>query len=198
MLGDMFNHGLKARVDALCTELAGLLRDAPPFAPAPGASRDGADHPGVGLFVAAANGRPALAGRARRARLHRRPERPALRGLSRDPPACDRPGGRRRIFDTAGHSIGGVSQQQGGDRSLTFTSQHGLVRLADLVEIAAAAEQPAPAPHVDAPAVPAPTETPPPETDVFAKIERLAELRRKEIITEAEFTAKKTELLARL
>lgn len=39
---------------------------------------------------------------------------------------------------------------------------------------------------------------PPTETDVFAKIERLVELRRKEIITEAEFTAKKTELLARL
>src|SRR5271165_6965937 len=29
MVGDMFNHGLKARVDALCNELAGLLRSQP-------------------------------------------------------------------------------------------------------------------------------------------------------------------------
>ena len=32
MVGDMFNHGLKARVDALCNELAGLLRGQPPAA----------------------------------------------------------------------------------------------------------------------------------------------------------------------
>jgi hypothetical protein len=29
MVGDMFNHGLKARVDALCNELAGLLHSQP-------------------------------------------------------------------------------------------------------------------------------------------------------------------------
>src|SRR5271167_4139737 len=29
MVGDMFNHGLKARVDALCNELAGLLDSQP-------------------------------------------------------------------------------------------------------------------------------------------------------------------------
>src|SRR5215203_7072709 len=31
MVGDMFNHGLKARVDAICTELAILLRSQPSF-----------------------------------------------------------------------------------------------------------------------------------------------------------------------
>ena len=31
MVGDMFNSGLKARVDGLCAELAGLLRRQPPF-----------------------------------------------------------------------------------------------------------------------------------------------------------------------
>jgi hypothetical protein len=34
MVGDMFNNALKARVDALCAELAGLLRAAGLFAPA--------------------------------------------------------------------------------------------------------------------------------------------------------------------
>jgi hypothetical protein len=36
------------------------------------------------------------------------------------------------IYDTADNQIGGVSQQQSGDSSLTFVSQHGLVRVADL------------------------------------------------------------------
>src|SRR5215216_305841 len=31
MVGDMFNQGLRARVDALCTELASLLRTEPPI-----------------------------------------------------------------------------------------------------------------------------------------------------------------------
>ena len=34
--------------------------------------------------------------------------------------------------------------------------------------------------------------------EIFARIERLAELRQKGILTEEEFAAKKTELLARL
>jgi hypothetical protein len=37
-----------------------------------------------------------------------------------------------------------------------------------------------------------------PEADIFAKIERLADLRQKGILSEEEFAAKKTELLARL
>ena len=41
-------------------------------------------------------------------------------------------GGRLTVYDTGDHQIGGVSQQQGSGASLTFTSQHGLVRVADL------------------------------------------------------------------
>jgi len=36
------------------------------------------------------------------------------------------------------------------------------------------------------------------ETDIFAKIERLAELERKGILSQEEFAAKKSELLGRL
>ena len=52
MIGDMFNHGLKARVDALCSELAGLLLDQPSLAvvagQTPSQSQGGG---GVSLFV---------------------------------------------------------------------------------------------------------------------------------------------------
>jgi hypothetical protein len=36
------------------------------------------------------------------------------------------------------------------------------------------------------------------ETDIFAKIERLADLQKKGILSSEEFAAKKTELLSRL
>ena len=54
MVGDMFNQGLKYRVDALCNELAGLLRDQPLLKADAGSfqsqSQSGGD--GVSLFVA--------------------------------------------------------------------------------------------------------------------------------------------------
>jgi hypothetical protein len=65
--------------------------------------------------------------------------------------------GHVEIFDTADHRITGVSQQQSGDQSLTFVSQNGLVKVADLTRIPAnrgsepdSAKQPAPAPDTPA------------------------------------------------
>src|ERR1700689_2114333 len=50
MVGDMFNHGPKHRVDALCNELAGILREQPMSAEdAAYQSKDKAA--GVSLFV---------------------------------------------------------------------------------------------------------------------------------------------------
>ena len=99
-------------------------------------------------------------------------------------------GGQVTVYDTGDHRIGGFSQQQSGDQSLTFTSQHGLVRVADLPVVGGSAAAAAPAPA--APAAPAGAD------DIFAKIERLAELRAKDILTAQEFEAKKAELLSRL
>ena len=119
------------------------------------------------------------------------------------------------------HQITGFSQQQSGDASLTFTSQHGVVRVADLPRIGAAggaATQPRTQASKTAPTpAPRPAETPPPATsamaaappaapaagaaaddEIFSRIERLAGLRQKGILTEEEFAAKKAELLARL
>ena len=41
------------------------------------------------------------------------------------------------VYDTGSHRIFGVAQAQSGDRTLTFTSQDGLVRIADLPRVSA-------------------------------------------------------------
>jgi Short C-terminal domain len=94
------------------------------------------------------------------------------------------------VYDTGDHRIGGFSQQQSGDQSLTFTSQHGLVRVADLPVLRGSAAPAGPA--AAAPAAPAGAD------DIFARIEQLAALRAKDILTDQEFEAKKAELLSRL
>ena len=135
-------------------------------------------------------------------------------------------GGRISIYDSGDHHISGVSQQQGGDQSLTFTSQYGVVRLGDLRLVSSEdADAPAQgtspqaaAPQNIAPEYAAPEYAAPQafaaqpdapqfqnaaggaqtSTDIFATLEKLAELRQKNILSEDEFAAKKAELLARL
>ncbi|MEQ9124853.1 MAG: SHOCT domain-containing protein, partial [Alphaproteobacteria bacterium] len=129
------------------------------------------------------------------------------------------------VYDTGDHQITGFSQQQGGGQSIALTSQHGLVRIADLKVIDAAAEASSvepgsphvadkPAPTADAPepqvaAYDAPVETAPApkgaassgqsaDEDIFGKIERLAALHAKGILTDKEFEAKKADLLDRV
>ncbi len=199
MVGDMFNYGLKQRVDTLCSELAALLRGPPVFTPQTAPERFGAG----GQWWPASLGTPAAAGGQNDLRYA---YFPASRRLA------VQQGGQVRLYDTGDHQIGGVSQQQGGGQSLVFTSQHGPVHLADLPRVDAA--EPAPAadaprpplePPADAPraAEPAPPaaqfQAPPPApADPLALIERLAELHQRGILSEEEFTTKKTELLRRL
>ena len=106
------------------------------------------------------------------------------------------------VYDTLDHQIGGVSQQQGSGGSLTFTSQYGTVSISQLPIVSVdgvpsnAPEPrlaPAPVPHPE----PSRAETAQ-ETDIFAKIERLADLQKKGILSPEEFAAKKAELLSRL
>jgi hypothetical protein len=40
------------------------------------------------------------------------------------------------VYDTGPHRIYGVAQAQSGDQTLSFTSQDGLVRVADLPKVA--------------------------------------------------------------
>jgi len=215
MIGDMFNNGLKARVDALATELSGLLDRTEPFA-APTQSQSqsqGGGGAGVSLFVPGRStawwpadlGTPASVGAQNDLRYA---YFPATRRLAIDL------GGRLSVHDTGQHQISGVSQQQGPDQSVTFTSQLGLVRIADLPRVSTGegsaadrgGERPAEARPLDRSDTSASEPAPAPraphgaaaEDDVFAKIERLAALRRKDILTDEEYAAKKAELLARL
>ena len=111
-------------------------------------------------------------------------------------------GGRVTIYDTLDHQIGGFSQQQGNGGSLTFSSQYGLVEVASLPVVSVDGVPPSEAPAEWAPP-PAPSDNNPvlsgkSEGDLFALIERLADLRAKGILSDEEFAAKKTELLSRL
>ncbi len=102
--------------------------------------------------------------------------------------------------------VRGFSQQQSGDQSLTFTSQHGLVRVADLPlviaenhdlhdpSVAGSLEPTRPQKPAASAAAPAPAST----EDILTTVERLSDLRQKNILTETEFAAKKAELLSRL
>jgi len=106
------------------------------------------------------------------------------------------------VYDSLDHQIGGVSQQQGSGGSLTFTSQYGTVSVSKLPVVSVdGVPSNAPDPRL----APAPAPNPAPhraetaqETDIFAKIERLADLQQKGILSPEEFAAKKAELLSRL
>jgi hypothetical protein len=115
--------------------------------------------------------------------------------------------GRVTIYDTLDHNIGGFSQQQSYGGTLSFNSQYGLIDVGSLPVISVdgqavvAAVAPAPLPYLPAfeASVP-PSASPVPSAggDVFAMIERLADLRAKGVLSDDEFNVKKAELLARL
>src|SRR2546429_4575804 len=133
MVGDMFNHALKAMVDGLCTELAALLAASPlvPAAPArsPMSSRatphqqQGGGHPtadtqapaagswgiasppgGGGAWWPAELGMPAASGAQNAMRYAYFPaQRRLVIAVHED----------LRLYDTLDHQVRGVSQQQG-------------------------------------------------------------------------------------
>jgi Short C-terminal domain len=215
MVGDMFNHGLKAKVDGLCSELSQILA-AQPVAPVPagfqsqsqrqggGDLAGGHDFPDAGsvsLFVPEPPGR--ASGQWWPAELGF-PNGSGAQNQVRYAYFSDKHrlaielNGQVTVYDTLDHRISGVSQQQGRGGSLILASQHGTVRVSTLPVVAVDGVQTeAPEPPV-APARESDRPDGARETDLFAKIERLAELHRKGILSSDEFTAKKAELLSRL
>jgi hypothetical protein len=220
MIGDMFNHGLQATVSGLAGELAALLASAPVYAPGPGPAAPAAEAgPGpvhqanLGSWWPAELGLPGASGSQGSSRYAVFPRASRL--------AVQSGGGPVRVYDTLGHVIGGVRQQQGG---LLFTSQHGTFTVESLPLVSPGqAPPPAPGPAAGpAPvarpspaqpsgpagrtAAPAPPVAPPEQapaagTDagaVLAALERLGDLHLRGILTDEEFAAKKAELLSRL
>jgi putative oligomerization/nucleic acid binding protein len=260
MIGDMFNYSLKGRVGALCQELSSLVSGQPLLArpaqsqtqsqgggrqnqmPSFGQHQIQGGVTGSSLFVAGSGSSDwwppdlGMAGSVGAQNNIRYAYFPAARRLAIDV------NGQVTIYDTGAHQIGGFSQQQSGDQSLLFTSQFGLVRVADLPVVSrmnvsgmdasgsrsgeanpgtVKSAQPAAAATIGAETTGSASGTattssasnlvtPEPlvgltggavrmsSDEVLSLIEKVAELHAKSILTDAEFEAKKAELLSRL
>jgi hypothetical protein len=125
MVGDMFNTQLKAKLDALCSDIAAHL-DSSEMAGGPRAAGDEVSYRSAGRSAdwwPAGLGRPGAVGAQNDLRYAVFPD---TRRLVID----DR--GAITVYDTGSHRIFGVAQAQSGDQTLSFTSQDGLVRVTDL------------------------------------------------------------------
>lgn len=212
MLGDMFNYSLKGRVDALCSEISGILANQP------GLLRSGSfqsqSQSGGGQQTQAAGipmgdsslfvpdpqshwwpqdiGAPSATGSQNNVRYAY---------FANSHRLAVETNGQVWVYDTGDHQIGGFSQQQGSGGSILFTSQYGTVNLGSLPVISINGQPPKSAQATTAPvSMPPRVSSPssPNESDIFASLERLGDLHAKGILTDEEFAQKKSELLQRL
>ncbi|MET0287286.1 MAG: SHOCT domain-containing protein [Polyangiales bacterium] len=187
MVGDMFNNGLKALVDNLCNDLNRVLERGNPYVQQAQSQGYG------GSWWPSELGSPSSSGGQNDVRYayFAGPRRLAIEQ-----------NGVVTVYDTLEHQIGGVSQQQSGGYSVTFSSQFGYVDLAQLPVVSG--NQPRPQQPQQQPQSQSYSQSQPQshavenEADIFAKIEKLAALRQKGVLSEEEFSAKKAELLARI
>ena len=211
MLGDMFNHGLKNRVDSLCYDISGILANQPGLLSSGSFQSQsqggnawqtqaaGVPHGQSTLFQPdpAANWWPQDLG-APNATGSQNSVRYAYFGGARR--LAVQTGSDVWVYDTQDHQIVGFSQQQGAGGSIGFTSQYGTVNLSNLPVVSQNGQpfRPAPAPvqvpfsGVGVAAVGSAS------SDVFAALERLGSLKAQGVLTDAEFNAKKAELLSRI
>lgn len=187
MVGNMFDNALKARVDALCGELAQLLASTTVFraTATPSAATQSQGGFTSANWWPADLGVPTSSGGQNDVRYA---IFPATRRLA------IQVNGATRVFDTDEHQITGVQQQQGGGGygSVSFTSQLGTFDVSGLTELGAqqVAETPTSAP--------APQQKAGEPGSVVAAIESLAGLHQRGILSDEEFATKKAELLNRL
>ncbi|WP_165734892.1 SHOCT domain-containing protein [Pseudoalteromonas sp. C8] len=197
MVGDMFNNGLKSTVDNLCNELANILSNNQIFPVIPAGS------PGSNQWWPGNLGSPFSSGAQNNIRYAIFPNRLAVE-LN----------GQVSVYDTLDHNIGGVSQQQGNNTSLTFNSQWGTINVNTLPLISGQTPTP-PEPQKDftqqvvkpnfVPLTPNQVEAPANNTvgqysvdETLQIIEKLAQLRDSNALSDDEFNIKKSELLKRI
>jgi hypothetical protein len=128
MVGDMFNTQLKAKLDALCSDIAAHLETSGTA----GGARAAGEEVSYRSQTRTEDWWPAGLGR------------PGAVGAQNDLRYAVFPESRRLViddhgtfsaYDTGSHRIFGIAQAQSADRTLTFTSQDGLVRIADLPRV---------------------------------------------------------------
>lgn len=179
MIGDMFNDGLKGRVDRLCQSLRtfeinvdNLAVKADPTAAASGS-----------VWWPPEFGIPTSSGSQNHMRYayFEPTQRLVIDCL-----------GKTTTYDTRGHAINGFSQQQAIASAVTFETDTGPIDLSQLPVIAAESPQNISATERGA------TPDSPPNDDIFVTIQKLADLRAKGLVSEQDFERKKKELLDRL
>ena len=125
MVSDMFNNQLKSRVNSLCTDLARLVSNQSDWLES--ARFQSPDPSGDPLqktdWWPAELHRPDSTGSQNSVRY-------AYFGQARR--LAVEFNGKVAVYDTLDHRISGVSQQQSGTSSLTFSSQHGPVDVSRL------------------------------------------------------------------
>jgi hypothetical protein len=204
MVGDMFNYSLKNTVNNLCGELSNLIYNQnifiePTYQPG--------QFPSSGNWWPTEFGSPSSSGAQNNFKYAYFPD-PVRRLAILD-------NDRLRVYDTLNHHISGVSQQQGSNDRFSVSSQFGYVDVYNLPLVSdshqgnyAPVYEPSPIQQAStAPAyqtngsshvVSPPFVNSAQEENIFAAIEKLAGLKDKGYITEAEFQSKKTDLLNRL
>lgn len=121
MIGDMFNHQLRAMVDDLCRDVADAIRSAPPQAePETDVAKIRSE------WWPAELGTPGSAGRQNAMRYA---IFPAAKRLVIDD------NGSISIYDTGEHVLSGVGQQQSDSQTLAFSGAAGPVSLTELKRI---------------------------------------------------------------
>lgn len=203
MVGDMFNRGLQATVNSLCSELSTLLGSSQVYVPAPVRQQQVGSGSGIsGGFMntqqwwPAELGSPSSSGGQNDSRYAYFPQPRRL--------AIQRGDGQVTLYDTLDHQIGGVQQQQTGPHgSLSFSSQRGTFSVDSLPVVSGANTtaqwQPAvqSGNHSQQPSA-ADVGDPQGQTAVFAALDKLADLHARGVLSDDEFRTKKAELLARL
>jgi hypothetical protein len=191
MVSDLFNHALKARVDNLCSEISALLAqrgDGLFAAPPPGAAGMGmAWWPADLRFPDSTGGqngsRYAVFNQAGRVVVET--------------------GNTVTVYDSTGLSIGGV-QQQSGSLLPSFSGPFGTIEASRLPVLSVNGQPVAPVMAAPPPMASMASNMPPASSasggaeQIFASIDRLAELHARGVLTNEEFAAKKAELLSRL
>jgi hypothetical protein len=129
MVGDMFNNELKAKLDAICTELASHVANAGSRTDSDDGRDGDVSYRSAGRgdqWWPAGLGTPSSVGAQNALRYAVFPETRRL---------AIQDGQRVAVYDTGDHRIFGVAQAQSHDQTLTFTSQTGLVHVDELQQV---------------------------------------------------------------
>lgn len=200
MVGDMFNYGLKNTVDNLCNDISNALATTIIFPLAPKGTRES------NQWWPGELGNPFSSGAQNSTRY----------AIFQNRLAVDI-NGQVTVYDTLDNNISGISQQQGGNDSLTFSSQYGTILVSTLPVVSGVNQtnntpqnnfiepvknnfiepinEPITQPIINNSSISVSNES---SKAIIELIEQVASLHKAGILTDNEFNTKKSELLSRL